>query len=121
MPSYASVHLYTATQILATVAIFVVTLTKAAPAFPVLVLILVPLRLKVLGRLWGRGTLGLVDGWACREGGPRGGRRGWGKVGVAVGGGEESGDGRSEDRSTEAGVSTGEKSPAERVLNGNAV
>lgn len=87
MPSYASVHLYTATQILATVAIFVVTLTKAAPAFPVLVLILVPLRLKVLGRLWGRGTLGLVDGWACREGGPERGPERVGEGGDGGGGG----------------------------------
>ncbi|KAH6705309.1 HCO3 transporter family-domain-containing protein [Leptodontidium sp. MPI-SDFR-AT-0119] len=69
------VHGYTATQIVATGVVFGVTLTKAAPAFPVLVIALVPVRLGVMGRVWGRETLRFVDQWACREGGAG---RGWG-------------------------------------------
>lgn len=50
--------------------IFIVTLTKAAPAFPVLIIILVPIRLLLMNKLWNRETLRFVDAWACRKGTP---------------------------------------------------
>lgn len=50
--------------------IFIVTLTKAAPAFPVLIIILVPIRLLLMNQLWDRETLRFVDAWACRKGTP---------------------------------------------------
>lgn len=50
--------------------IFIVTLTKAAPAFPVLIIILVPIRLLLMNKLWDRETLRFVDAWACRKGTP---------------------------------------------------
>lgn len=52
--------------------IFIVTLTQGAPAFPVIIIALVPLRLLVMRRWWDRETLRFVDAWACREGGPEG-------------------------------------------------
>lgn len=67
---YRGVHLYTITQIVVTVVIFIVTLTKAAPVFPVLVIILVPIRLLLMNRFWNRETLRFVDAWACRRGTP---------------------------------------------------
>ncbi|KAK4649526.1 uncharacterized protein QC761_119740 [Podospora bellae-mahoneyi] len=67
---WGGVHAYTVTQILVTVGIFAVTLTVAAPGFPLLIIILVPVRLCVMNRVWGRETLRFVDGWACREGKP---------------------------------------------------
>lgn len=53
-----------------TVVIFIVTLTKGAPAFPVIIIALVPIRLLVMNKLWHRETLRFVDAWACREGTP---------------------------------------------------
>ena len=53
-----------------TVIIFIVTLTKGAPAFPVIIIALVPIRLLVMNRIWHRETLRFVDAWACREGTP---------------------------------------------------
>ncbi|KAI4112459.1 MAG: hypothetical protein LQ345_006397 [Seirophora villosa] len=67
---YRGVHMYTVVQIVVTVVIFIVTLTKAAPAFPVLIIILVPIRLLLMNRLWSRETLRFVDAWACRKGTP---------------------------------------------------
>lgn len=69
-PSYIPIHLYTILQIVLTAAIFVLTLTKAAPAFPVLIIALVPFRLLVMKRWWNREVLRFVDAWACREGTP---------------------------------------------------
>ena len=66
------IHLYTITQILLTIGIFIVTLTIAGPAFPVLIILLVPLRLVGLNKVWDREVLRFVDGWACREGTPEG-------------------------------------------------
>ena len=57
-------------QIVVTVVIFIVTLTKGAPAFPVIIIALVPLRLLVMNRMWHKGTLRFVDAWACRDGTP---------------------------------------------------
>ncbi|KAK9364745.1 HCO3 transporter family-domain-containing protein [Lipomyces kononenkoae] len=67
---YMPVHLYTIFQVLVTAGIFAVTLTKAGPAFPVLVMALVPLRLTLMRRLWSREVLRFVDQWACRDGTP---------------------------------------------------
>ncbi|KAL2013701.1 hypothetical protein VTN00DRAFT_1226 [Thermoascus crustaceus] len=69
-PSYIPIHLYTLLQIVITVAIFILTLTRAAPAFPVLIIALVPFRLLVMKRWWRRDVLRFVDAWACREGTP---------------------------------------------------
>jgi hypothetical protein len=68
--NYWGVHIYTSVQILVTVVIFIVTLTKGAPAFPVLIIALVPIRLLVMNKIWHRETLRFVDAWACREGTP---------------------------------------------------
>ena len=69
-PSYLPIHIYTLLQILLTVAIFILTLTKGAPAFPVLIIALVPCRLLLMNRWWPREVLRFVDAWACREGTP---------------------------------------------------
>lgn len=68
--SYWPIHAYTLTQIVLTVGIFIVTLTIAGPAFPVLIIALVPARLFLMNRVWNRETLRYVDGWACRTGTP---------------------------------------------------
>ncbi|KKY21544.1 putative hco3transporter family protein [Phaeomoniella chlamydospora] len=68
--SYAPVHAYTLLQIIMTVVIFVVTLTKGAPAFPIIILALVPFRLKLMKKMWRQQVLRFVDAWACREGTP---------------------------------------------------
>lgn len=68
--NYWVIHAYTLTQIIATVGIFIVTLTIAAPAFPVIIIALVPIRLLVMKRIWSRETLRFVDSWACRDGTP---------------------------------------------------
>ena len=47
-----------------------ITLTKGAPAFPVVIIALVPIRLLFMKKLWNRETLRYVDGWACRVGTP---------------------------------------------------
>ena len=70
MKGYKGVHVYTVVQIMVTVIIFIVTLTKGAPAFPVIIIALVPIRLMVMNKLWARDTLRFVDAWACREGTP---------------------------------------------------
>lgn len=62
--------MYTAAQIIVTVIIFVVTLTKGAPAFPLIIIALVPIRLLLMNKLWKRDTLRFVDAWACRDGTP---------------------------------------------------
>ncbi|KAF2400926.1 hypothetical protein EJ06DRAFT_530015 [Trichodelitschia bisporula] len=68
--SYLPIHAYTATQVIVTVIIFIITLTKAGPAFPVVIIALVPIRLLVMNRIWNRETLRYVDAWACRNGTP---------------------------------------------------
>lgn len=62
--------MYTAAQIIVTVIIFVVTLTKGAPAFPLIIIALVPIRLLLMNKLWDRDTLRFVDAWACKDGTP---------------------------------------------------
>ncbi|KAI9676139.1 MAG: hypothetical protein M1817_000884 [Caeruleum heppii] len=68
LTSYRAIHAYTLTQILVTAGIFIITLTKAAPAFPVFIIALVPVRLLIMNKIWTREVLGVVDGWACRGG-----------------------------------------------------
>ncbi|KAK0729841.1 HCO3 transporter family-domain-containing protein [Lasiosphaeris hirsuta] len=68
--TWPSVHVYTALQIVMTGVIFGVKLTVAVPGFPIIIIILVPVRLLVMNRIWSRETLRFVDGWACREGRP---------------------------------------------------
>lgn len=70
--TWAGIHAYTVTQIVLTGIVFGVTLTVAAPAFPLIIIALVPVRLSLMNRVWGRETLKRVDGWACREGTPEG-------------------------------------------------
>jgi len=65
-----SVHAYTFSQIVLTVVIFIVTLTVAGPAFPLILIALVPLRLTLMKRIWSRHVLRYVDAWACRTGTP---------------------------------------------------
>lgn len=64
------VHLYTLTQIITTVVIFIVTLTVAGPAFPIIIIALVPIRLTLMKKMWHREVLRYVDSWACRDGCP---------------------------------------------------
>ena len=68
--AYAPIHGYTLVQIIMTVIIFVVTLTKGAPAFPVIIIACVPARLLLMKKIWRREVLRFVDAWACREGTP---------------------------------------------------
>ena len=68
--SYRAIHAFTIVQIVVTAGIFAITLTKAAPVFPVLIIVLVPVRLKVMSRLWPREVLRAIDAWACRDGRP---------------------------------------------------
>lgn len=70
IPSYAPVHVYTVTQVVITVGIFLITLTKAGPIFPIIIILLVPVRLKLMNRLWNREVLRFVDAWACKDGTP---------------------------------------------------
>ena len=70
IPSYWPIHAYTAVQIAITAGIFLVTTTKVAPVFPIIIIALVPVRLLLMKRLWNRETLRFVDAWACKEGTP---------------------------------------------------
>ncbi|GME26762.1 Bicarbonate transporter protein [Neofusicoccum parvum] len=65
--NYIPIHLYTLTQIILTVIIFIITLTKAGPAFPIIIILLVPVRLFFMNKVWNRETLRYVDAWACRD------------------------------------------------------
>ncbi|KAL2757821.1 hypothetical protein ACRALDRAFT_1079902 [Sodiomyces alcalophilus JCM 7366] len=68
--TWLGVHTYTITQLVLTGVVFGVTLTVAAPGFPIIIIVLVPVRLFVMNRIWSRETLRHVDGWATREGKP---------------------------------------------------
>ena len=70
--SYWPIHAYTAFEIVMTAVIFIVTLTVAGPAFPVIIIALVPFRLLAMNRIWNREVLRSVDRWACRDGCPEG-------------------------------------------------
>ncbi|KDN72141.1 hypothetical protein CSUB01_09726 [Colletotrichum sublineola] len=68
--SWVGIHFFTMAQIVLTGIVFGVTLTVAAPGFPIIIIILVPVRLFFMNRIWSRQTLRYVDGWATREGKP---------------------------------------------------
>ncbi|KAG7123193.1 putative transporter like protein [Verticillium longisporum] len=68
--SWLGVHSYTITQLVLTGIVFGVTLTVAAPGFPIIIIVLVPMRLHLMSKIWSRETLRYVDGWATREGKP---------------------------------------------------
>ncbi|KZF23001.1 hypothetical protein L228DRAFT_283061 [Xylona heveae TC161] len=70
LSAYLPIHMYTLTQILVTAGIFIVTLTKGAPAFPIIIIALVPVRLLVMKYCWHREVLRYVDAWACKDGTP---------------------------------------------------
>ncbi len=67
---HLSIHVYTVVQIVLTIVVFIMTLTKGAPAFPVMIIALIPARLLLMNKLWNRETLRFVDAWACRDGTP---------------------------------------------------
>ncbi|QPC58369.1 hypothetical protein HYE67_000600 [Fusarium culmorum] len=58
--SWLGIHMYTITQIIMTGVVFGVTLTVAAPAFPLIIIALVPIRLSVMNRIWSRINLCFV-------------------------------------------------------------
>lgn len=60
--------MYTLLQIFLTVGIFAITFTPGAPVFPVIIVMLVPVRLKIMSKWWHPDTLKGVDSWACRPG-----------------------------------------------------
>jgi len=68
--TWLGVHSFTVAQVIVTGLVFGVTLTVAAPAFPIIIVALVPIRLLLMNRVWGKETLRYVDAWACREGTP---------------------------------------------------
>ncbi|KIE00225.1 HCO3, HCO3-transporter family, partial [Metarhizium majus ARSEF 297] len=68
--TWSGIHSFTGTQLILTGIVFGVTLTVAAPAFPLVIIALVPLRLTLMKRAWSAETLRFVDGWACRPGRP---------------------------------------------------
>lgn len=70
VPGYLQIHLYATAQIILTAGIFAMTLTVAGPAFPIVIIALVPIRLTVMNRVWNREVLRHVDAWACRDGTP---------------------------------------------------
>lgn len=62
--------MYTVFQIAITAGIFALTVSPGAPAFPILIILLVPFRLLIMNRWWRKEVLRFVDSWACREGTP---------------------------------------------------
>ena len=68
--TWLGVHTYTITQLIMTGIVFGVTLTIAAPGFPIIIIILVPVRLLLMNKIWSRQTLRYVDSWATRDGKP---------------------------------------------------
>jgi hypothetical protein len=68
--TWLGVNTYTLTQLVLTGVVFGVTLTVAAPGFPIIIIILVPVRLMLMNKIWSRETLRHVDAWATREGRP---------------------------------------------------
>lgn len=55
--SYKGIHLYTLLQIVVTAGVFALTFTPAAPAFPIVIVLLVPIRLKWMTKWWAHETL----------------------------------------------------------------
>lgn len=50
------------------VVILIVISTIAGPAFPIMIILLVFLRLKIMSCIWNREALRYVDPWACHDG-----------------------------------------------------
>jgi hypothetical protein len=94
--NYWGIHSFTVLQIVMTGIIFYVTLTAAAPAFPLIIIALVPVRLLIMKNIWGRETLRLVDSWACKDGTPEDDEDR--RNGIVVTGGEEKGKEKCENR-----------------------
>ncbi|RPB05143.1 hypothetical protein L873DRAFT_1664058 [Choiromyces venosus 120613-1] len=55
--SYWRIHMYTLLQIVVTAGIFAITFTPGAPVFPVIIVLLVPIRLNWMNKWWSRETL----------------------------------------------------------------
>jgi hypothetical protein len=68
--TYWAIHAYTGLQLALTAGIFATTLTVAGPVFPIIIILLVPVRLMLMNRIWSRECLRHVDTWACRDGAP---------------------------------------------------
>ncbi|KAF3313869.1 hypothetical protein TWF173_005698 [Orbilia oligospora] len=66
--NYWGIHMYTVAQLVITGIVFGVTFTPAAPSFPIIIILFVPIHLKLSPRLWSKYVLNKVDSWACREG-----------------------------------------------------
>ncbi|KAF3935987.1 hypothetical protein ABW20_dc0104563 [Dactylellina cionopaga] len=66
--NYWGIHTYTIAQLVITGIVFGVTLTPAAPSFPILIILFVPIHLKLSPMVWSKYVLNKVDSWACREG-----------------------------------------------------
>ncbi|KAK6359902.1 hypothetical protein TWF696_001029 [Orbilia brochopaga] len=69
--NYWGIHTYTIAQLIITGIVFGVTFTPAAPCFPVIIILFVPIHLKLSPRIWSKYVLNKVDSWACREGNVR--------------------------------------------------
>lgn len=66
--TYRGEHAYTLLQIVLTAGIFAITFTPGAPVFPIIIVMLVPVRLRLMSKFWNVDTLKGVDSWACRPG-----------------------------------------------------
>ncbi|SMQ48587.1 unnamed protein product [Zymoseptoria tritici ST99CH_3D7] len=64
---YRPIHGYTLFQVVIAIAVFVVTLTPAAPGFPVIIAALVPFRVLVMPKIWHPATLAHLDKWSYRD------------------------------------------------------
>lgn len=49
--------MYTLLQIVVTAGVFAITFTPGAPVFPVIIVLLVPIRLNLMNKWWSRETL----------------------------------------------------------------
>ncbi|KAK6360432.1 hypothetical protein TWF730_006575 [Orbilia blumenaviensis] len=66
--NYWGIHMYTVAQLVITGIVFGVTFTPAAPSFPIIIILFVPIHLKLSPKIWSKYVLNKVDSWACREG-----------------------------------------------------
>ncbi|KAF3939636.1 hypothetical protein ABW19_dt0203556 [Dactylella cylindrospora] len=66
--NYWGIHTYTIAQLIITGIVFGVTFTVAAPSFPIIIILFVPIHLKFSPMIWSKYVLNKVDSWACREG-----------------------------------------------------
>lgn len=66
--NYWGIHMYTVAQLAITGIVFGVTFTPAAPSFPIIIILFVPVHLRLSPKIWSKHVLSKVDSWACREG-----------------------------------------------------